>query len=265
MEENTSHTGSDFEQQIIKWHKAHKRGRITAGLLVVTFGILFLLKRLDFNVPDYFFTWPMIIISLGIVALIRNKFKKPHGYVLITIGVLFLLASWYPNMVNKEIILPVAIILIGVSILFKKRNHHKFRHGRFSREEWRKLHDANVYGDPSTDDYLDSVNFFGGIKKNVTSQNFKGADMVTICGGTDINLTNANFEGKIVLDISCFFAGTTIKIPTDWHINSDVTTIFGGIEDKRPIEIVEKADRTKTVVLQGTCFFGGIEINNFAG
>lgn len=266
MEENTSHTDSrsDFEQQIIKWHKSQKRGRITAGVLVVTFGILFLLKRLNVEIPNYFFTWPMILISIGIVALVRSKFKKIHGYILILIGILFLYGTWYPNLVNKEIILPIAVILFGVAILFKKRNHHsKFKHGRFSREDWRKLHDANLYGDPSTEDYLDSVNFFGGIKKNVTSQHFKGADMVTICGGTDINLTNANFENRIVLDISCFFAGTTLSIPTDWHVTSDVTTVFGGIEDKRPVEIVEKADKTKTVVLQGTCFFGGIEINNF--
>lgn len=261
MEENTPN--NDFEQHLLKWHKGQQRGRIAAGILVVIFGTLFLLQRLDFKIKDFWFEWPMILIAVGIVALVRHKFKKLHGYVLILIGLLFMLASWYPKDINRELILPIAVILIGISIIFKKRNHHRHRRGKFSREDWKRLHNSEICGDPSGEDYLDSVNFFGGLKKNITSQNFKGADLVTICGGTDVNLTNASFEGNVVMDITCIFAGTTISIPSDWQLTSEITTAFGGIEDKRPSEVIENANPTKKIILKGTCFFGGIEINNF--
>lgn len=262
MEDNTHF--SDIEQQIIKWHKGQKRARIASGIFIILFGTLFLLHRLKFHIAPYLFSWQMIIIAVGIVALIRHKFKKLFGYIIISVGLLFLLQSWYPDSINKDIILPIAVILIGLAIIFKKRNHRFRNKRRFTPEEWRKLHDTARYGDPTSDDYLDCVNFFGGLKKNVTSQSFKGADLVTICGGTDLNLTNANFEDKVVLDISCVFAGTTLSIPNNWQINSDITTVFGGIEDKRPIDLVENSENKKVVVLQGTCFFGGIEINSFS-
>ena len=257
---------SEIEEQVIKWQKGQRRAKITAGILIITFGTLFLLHRLDFGIPKFWFGWQMILMAVGIVSIVRHKFKKLFGYVLVFVGGLFLCQSWYPQSFNKDIIFPVIIILIGLMVLFKRKKKHPFgrdRH-RFSREHWRKMHDAEQFGDPSSDDYLDTVNFFSGLKKNVTSQNFKGADIVTVCGGTDINLSNADFKDKVVIDISCLFAGTTINIPNNWQINSDVTTVFGGIEDKRPLELVENAENKKIVVLHGSCIFGGIEITSFS-
>ncbi len=260
------HSTSDFEQQILKWQKSQRRGRIAAGLMVILFGTLFLLNRLDFGVPGWAFSWPMILIAIGFVVTVKHKFKKLFGYVIAAIGLIFLLQSWYPKDINKEIIFPVVVIDIGVAMVFKKRHRpHSHHHKRFSREHWKRMHEAERcgHGVPSEEDFLDATNVFGGIKKNVVSQQFKGAD-VTLFGGTDINLTNANFEEKVVLDITCVFGGTTITVPTDWKVNSEITTVFGGVEDKRPLEYIGKGETNKILVLQGTCFFGGIEINSFA-
>jgi len=260
------HSNSDFEQQIIKWQKSQRRGRIAAGLMVILFGTLFLLNRLDFEVPVWAFGWPMILIAIGFVVTVKHKFKKLFGYVIAAIGLLFLLQSWYPKDIDKEIILPVVVIAIGLAMVFKKRHRPSHHHKRFSREHWKRIHEADRCGQgiPSEEDFLDATNVFGAIKKNVVSQQFKGADVVTLFGGTDINLTNANFEEKVVLDITCVFGGTTLTVPADWKVNSEITTVFGGVEDKRPLEYIGKGETSKVLVLQGTCFFGGIEINSFA-
>lgn len=258
---------SEIEQQVIKWQKGQRRAKITAGILIIAFGTLFLLHRLKFDIPHYLFSWPMILIAVGFVSIVRHKFKKLFGYVLMLLGGLFLFQSWYPNSINKDIIFPVMIILVGLMVLFKRKNSPCGRgrgRDRFSREHWRRIHDAERFGEVASDDYLDTVNFFSGLKKNVTSQNFKGADIVTVFGGTEVNLSNADFEEKVVIDISCVFAGTTLNIPNNWQINSDVTSVFGGIEDKRPLELVEKAENKKIVVLHGSCIFGGIEITSFS-
>lgn len=258
---------NEFEQDVIKWQRGHRRAKIAAGILIIIFGTLFLLHRLDFPIPHYFFGWQMILIGVGFVSIIRHKFKKAFGYILMLIGGLFLFQSWYPQSFNKEIILPVIIIIIGLMVLFKpKKKHWKHHHrNRFSREQWQRLHEKDLCVDSDSEDYMDSVTVFSGMKKNVTSQNFKGADIVTIFGGSEINFANADFQDTVVVDIVCVFAGANLNIPNNWQIKSDVTTIFGNIEDKRPTDLVQNAENKKVVILRGTCLFGGIDITSFSG
>jgi hypothetical protein len=41
-----------------------------------------------------------------------------------------------------------------------------------------------------------------------------------------------------------------------------MVAIFGGVEDKRDVHSL-KIDRTKVLVLEGTCIFGGLEIKSY--
>lgn len=84
-----------------------------------------------------------------------------------------------------------------------------------------------------------------------------------VFGGSKINLMRVDFEDKAVIDITCVFGGSTLTLPADWKVQSDVTTIFGGLEDKRSTMAADMAEEPKTLVLKGICIFGGIEINNY--
>ena len=57
------------------------------------------------------------------------------------------------------------------------------------------------------------------------------------------------------------FGGTKIIVPAHWEVKSDMTAIFGGIDDKRaPSPTV---DHSKVLVLDGTSIFGGIELVSY--
>ena len=48
----------------------------------------------------------------------------------------------------------------------------------------------------------------------------------------------------------------------DSIITTEVTTVFGGIEDKRPV-IATKIGTSKVLILKGNTVFGGIEIRSY--
>ena len=111
-------------------------------------------------------------------------------------------------------------------------------------------------------DYLDSVNVFGGSNQIVYSKNFKGGEITAIFGGCDVNLTQADFEGQVVIDVTAIFGGTKIIVPQGWIIKSEVTAVFGGLDDKRGI--MPMADgQNKLLIIKGVALFGGVDIRSY--
>ncbi|HLI92999.1 MAG TPA: LiaF domain-containing protein [Puia sp.] len=113
----------------------------------------------------------------------------------------------------------------------------------------------------TSEDFVDTTTFFGGIHKRIVSKNFKGGDVVTIMGGTELNLTQADFTGTVKLEVVQIFGATKIIVPASWEIRSEVTAIFAGFEDKRQQPTPHNPD--KILILHGTSLFGGIELRNY--
>src|SRR5579863_90457 len=113
------------------------------------------------------------------------------------------------------------------------------------------------YSGFSSEDYIDSTAFFGGVHKKIVSKNFKGGDVVTIMGGTEIDLSQADFTGTVRLDVVQIMGATKIIVPAHWEVRTDVTAIFAGFEDKRQQPTVNNPD--KILLIDGTSLFGGIE------
>ncbi|AEA42885.1 LiaF transmembrane domain-containing protein [Fluviicola taffensis] len=267
----TDNIRTEIEHEILKAQKSHRRGKIAGGLAIVFFGIIYLMKQLGYHVPSYLLSWQMVLIVVGIIVLIKHKFRKFHGYLLIIIGKLFLLSEWYPHLINNKIIFPIGLIIVGLFIVFSKSkrfDRYNKRKKRFTKENWKHIHEAHQRGYSSykynEEDFIDSVSFFGGITKTVLSKTFKGADIVSFFGGTDVNLSQADFQDRIVVDVTNIFGGTTLTIPNNWEVISEVASIFGAYEDKRPPYQRENDEPRKILILKGTCMFGGIEVNSFS-
>jgi Cell wall-active antibiotics response 4TMS YvqF len=117
------------------------------------------------------------------------------------------------------------------------------------------------YSGYSSEDYLDTTAFFGGVHKKIVSKNFKGGDIVTIMGGTELDLSQADFTGMVKLDVVQIMGATKIIVPAHWEVRTDVTAIFAGFEDKRQQPSLDNPD--KVLLIDGTSLFGGIELKNF--
>lgn len=116
--------------------------------------------------------------------------------------------------------------------------------------------------EPTSDDYVSSTCIFSGAKKVILSKNFKGGDLVNVFGGCEVDLTQADMTSPAVLEVTAIFGGATLLVPSNWAIKSEAVTIFGGIDDKRKIMHMQESP-SRTLVLKGTMIFGGMEIKSY--
>lgn len=263
---------SRIEQRLERRMQRHRcrsaRGRRWVGVLLLIAGGLWLARATGMiNFPNWFFTWPMILIGIGFLSGIRHGFRGIGWLFPIIIGSVFLADELSPDLRIRPYIWPIALIAFGLLFLFRPRKDHRYSGGDGSGEmtpltsedsahfktQWKQaMNDGN--------DVIDATAIFGGVKKNVLSKAFKGGDVTTFMGGAEINLTQADFNGKVMIDCFNMFGGTKLIIPADWNVQSGVVTVFGGIEDKRQPGL---ANPDKVLYLDGTCIFGGIEIKSF--
>lgn len=232
----------------------HKNAKIATGMLVITFGVLFLLNQLKFDIPRWTYSWKMILIVLGIINLYKHSFKNISGYISIFVGAAFLLKEFNPHLVNSKIVLPVIVIVIGIFILLKTLMPKK---KGLSNVVMFDAEEDEVVGE----NYVEATAIFGGVDKNILSKNFKGANIKSIFGGTELNLSRADIQTQAIIETTTAFGGTTIIIPSDWQVQSDLTAVFGGVEDKRAVSSLRE-NSGKLLIISGTCFMGGIEIQS---
>ena len=249
------------------------RGRTLTGVLILSIGVLLSLKVSNIVLfPHWFFSWPMLLIGIGIVSGIRHRFRGFFWFILLLIGGLSLADRIDPTLNMDKYNWPIVFILIGLTFILRPKSHERWRrwrrhhYGRWEREP--SVSNENVtgvteaVGDYDSRDFIDITAVFGGVKKTVLSKKFKGGEITCFMGGGEIDLSQADFNGTIRIDVTNIFGGTKLIVPPTWDVQNDIGAVFGGIDDKRQISGVTM-DYTKTLILDGTCIFGGVEIRSF--
>jgi len=245
-----------------------KRRFILTGLVLLGFGASLIADRMGYVVPEWLISWETILIAVGIFIGEKHHFRNLSFLIPIAIGVIFLVNDFYPDLTVRHYVGPGVLILIGLILIlrprkvwnWKERPHGRHHHKRSHRYyEYEYGYDTTV---KSGEDYMDTVSIFGSTKKNIMSKNFKGGEATSFFGGTEINLMQADITGEIILDLTQVFGGCKLIIPAHWEVKSEVVNIFGGMEDKRPVQNVT-TDHTKVVVIRGTSIFGGLEVRSY--
>lgn len=253
------------------FRKGERSGRIFLGLIIMTIGSIFLAKQTGAEIPGWLLSWPMILIVIGVFVGIKHRFKDWAWLILILIGGAFLAGRFIEGFEIGHLMWPVIIIVIGLVMIIKpKRKGWEEWRGR-GHDEKMAYHRARIESQtmsPSQraengEDYFDNVNVFGGSKKVVISKNFRGGEVVTIFGGSDINFGQADINGVATLDMVQIFGGAKLIVPANWKIQTEeLVCIFGGLDDKRNPSTLT-AEGNKTLILKGTCIFGGIDIRTY--
>ncbi|HLX93324.1 MAG TPA: LiaF domain-containing protein [Puia sp.] len=241
------------------------RRRIWPGLLILAAGCLLLAREMKADIPDWIFTWQSLLMGIGIVIGFQHQFRNITWLILVAIGGFSLVDRQMPELHLHHFISPVILILLGFFFIFRRRNEqwmHQREAWRNSwKNSWRNIRNPiTATGDEG--EYIDSTSVFGSVKKKVLSKNFKGGDITCFMGGAEIDLSQADLQGPVVMDVTQLFGGVKLVIPGNWNIRTNVTSIFSGIEDKRANPFAA-ADENKTLVLDGTSVFGGIEITSY--
>lgn len=246
----------------------HNKGdkRLYFGIILIVLGVVLILERLNLipeSLADMLISWQMLLIGIGVLSVIGGN--RTAGTILIVIGGTFLI----PELITvphelRRIYFPLILVGIGIAILFRQRDHQKLRKG----EDPAIVNPGNnTFNNPSDNSFntFDDFVIFGGREIFINSQALAGGKATSIFGGIEFDLRKATLQpGGAIIDCVSVFGGCGFKIPMDWNVRNEVTTIFGAFTDKRGDTYSDKYyDPSKTIIIKGISMFGGIEVKHF--
>lgn len=251
--------------------KRKEDGRFWGGVFIIIFGLLLLLRKMNFPIPGWLFSWETILIAIGLFIGFKSKFQNHGWIIMVIIGTLFLADDILYDMNLRDYVFP--IILIGVGAMFILRPKTK---GRFEKLKDYSAYNTGTYAEEKqnyndsllgsagnlNEEFLEINAAMGGAKRIVLSKNFKGGEINCFMGGAEINMLQADIQQPVKLEANLVFGGMKILIPSNWELRLDSTNIFGGVDDKRNVTHVI-TDPNKILTIEGTVVFGGIEVRNF--
>lgn len=254
--------------------KRIRRSRMWGGFFILLVGVLLLAYKMGAPIPGWLFTWPVLLMAVGLLVTIKSGLRNPGGFIMILIGAVFFAGQSIPGIDLRNYIVPIVLMVIGVSIMLKPRScqKHRRRFGsippdNFTSEGTSEDSPLNTSSESTTTEgdngeYINVNAVFGGVKKNIQSKNFKGGEITSFMGGAEINFMQADIQHPIELEVNNVFGGTKLIIPSNWDVRNDISALFGGVEDKRSFHN-SPTGTNKRVLLKGACVFGGVEITNY--
>jgi len=276
------------EQQCIQKMEQRNNNRRYLGIVLLIIGLITLIASISDFFPRELLTWPIIMMGIGLLISLKNKFRSPTGPVLMLIGGLY-----YANDIGiyvdiKEILWPSIMILVALYLIFvkKKPKYNENYMSNFAsskkKDVWpnepvsptqekyepsaSSFESESIPKNPSMDskrfeDKIDITAVLGGTQKRIQTQNFQGGQITCFLGGCQLDFTDSDIKDSATIDITCLLGGIKLLVPPNWIVSSQIVNIVGGIEDKRafPIGAVPSGKR---LLLTGTSLLGGIEIRS---
>jgi len=227
--------------------KSYEQSTPWIGIFLVALGALFFLDTfyiIDFD--NIFELWPLALVVVG-VNKIRSG-ERNSGVILSAIGMFLLCYNlvrlpWY----IEENFWAFMFIAGGFYFIFRSKNEPTVHETDF---------DSSTYSDAR----IKQSFVFGGSEQQYTSQHISGGKIDAVFGGGTVDLRSANLDRDMVrLEINCVFGGVTIYVPEHIDVNINISPLFGSVDDMR-IPPRDYDIERKTLVLEGTCIFSGIEI-----
>ena len=222
--------------------------RVLFGLFLIAVGFFWILIKLNLIPPgwsDVFVSWQMLLIGIGVFSWIGGN--RTAGTILIVIGTFFLAEKQIFPKELRQIGWPLLIICIGIALMLTR--NQKYQPPKFEN----KL---------AGTEYFDDFVIFGGREIFINSRNFLGGKITSIFGGAEYDLRQASLsDNGAVIDCVCIFGGSGFKVPPDWAVKNEISTVFGAFTDKRvmtPHDMPHTPSRT--LVLKGFSAFGGVEV-----
>src|SRR4029079_15257293 len=118
-----------------KWHDRSQSGSsgVWTGILLLLIGTDYFLVHnglLNWHLPEWMWSWHVLLIAMGLFIGIRHNFRSPAWFTLMVVGGVFLIQSKeFANdlgIKNLASVWPLALIVLG--LFFILRPHRRHRH-----------------------------------------------------------------------------------------------------------------------------------------
>jgi len=253
-------TNGNYRDDRHKWreerrqmrHEGLSNNRPLIGVVLVVAGLFLVIRNTGFFpqfIDDVVFSWPMLLVTIGLVITIGSSGGKTSGIIIMAVGAFFLIPVIFRETFHMyNMFWPSIFIIIGIIFILTRRSG------------WGSVTPASQIGD----DYIDYVNIFSGGERQIVSEKFRGGKVTAVFGGIELDLTKARLaEGTNVLEIACVFGGATIIVPDDWYVKIEVTPVLGGFGDSRKLNPGRTVDTSRYLIIKGAIVFGGGEVKSY--
>ncbi len=243
--------------------------RVIGGLIIVAAGAALLLRNTGVAMPYWLFTWPMILILVGVYTGFKHNFRNNSWMILIGLGVFFLIRKFMPELGLQPYFWPAIIIGAGLIFIFRpKWDSNRWKQDN-NKDTWQPTSpdSAVMLATPSEAEATDLLyvrSVFSGVKRNVVSKNFKGGKVSAVFGGAEIDLSQADLNGPATLHFEVLFGGAKIIVPSHWSIQNEIDGVFHGVDDNRRFNSSAALNPEKVLYLKGSAAFGGVEIRSYS-
>ncbi|MBU3572271.1 DUF5668 domain-containing protein [Priestia aryabhattai] len=100
-----------------------KKQSMFFGVLLVGFGIFFLLNELHMSIAAEVYTWPVLLILIGAALLTESALSQDHSnllasYILITLGIHFYVSEQIPFWPTN---ISMVVFMVAISFLLSAR------------------------------------------------------------------------------------------------------------------------------------------------
>jgi len=235
------------------------RGPHVGAIVLILAGVVFFLNNIGVvRIGSIFEYWPLILIAVG-----ASKFRcssgptKVWGLAVVGIGVLFLTRNLGLLSLSVNMLWPLGLIGVGVLLLVGRMEA-----GAIFRTFPRMMQHATEGHD---DRRVHLFSFFGGVKRVMDTDDFRGGEALAIFGGVDLDLRLARMSGsvrEVVVEADALFGGVNIKVPDNWRVAVRGIGLFGGYIDKTLRRKSDVNPDGPLLVVTGYAAFGGIEVQS---
>ncbi|WP_339700012.1 DUF5668 domain-containing protein [Algoriphagus aquimarinus] len=139
-------------------------GGMVFGFIILAVGVLILLRKLDVFYPDWLLSWPMILIGVGVITLVKHEFKSFFGVMMLGLGMYFLFEREF-NFGLQRFIFPIALIFVGIYLITKKRKEQQVLN-----DIQEKIRAKSTSSTASTEEYKIGEEYNKGEKSTFSSQ-----------------------------------------------------------------------------------------------
>jgi predicted membrane protein len=238
-------SGGVFVAGVVGEPKFTMTGRLLMGVAVIALGVLFTLDNMGVvAVGPLLRWWPAPILLYGLARLF-GVFCRPNfmaGMILTLVGAWLLLNTL--DMVSLDFFGFWSIILIAVGISIVSS----------------ALRDTRARSAPgaSASSSFSAFAFMSGTDRVISSQEFRGGDIVAIMGGHKIDMRPARLAGgAATIDLLVWWGGVELFVPDDWEVANEGVALMGAIEDSGSPSMTAPRER---LVLRGLVLMGGVEV-----
>lgn len=221
-------------------------GSLITGLILVGVGVVFLLDRFGLvNAEHIWNFWPLFFVVPGLIKLTSpgSLADRVWGGFLVLFGSVLILHEFGKFPYGWNYLWPLFLVVGGILLMLQ--SYQNKRDGVFLSGE----NDVKV------------LSVFGGSEQHITSQHFRGGQLIAVFGGYQLDLTQAEIEGEqAVLDATSVFGGGEIQIPRHWNVSIKGIGVFGGYGNETGKYAKDTTKPAKTLVVKGVAMFGGVAV-----